>query len=73
MLDLAKLLVCDGRPTKEMIDLIVDHNVQQIVDGIINSFSKNYSPNTVVVGFINIENNFQQQPYFNITAYNQQF
>jgi hypothetical protein len=73
MLDLKKLLVCDGRPTKEMIDLIVDHNVQQIVDGIINSFSKNYSPNTVVEGIINIENQFQQHRDFNITAYTQHF
>jgi hypothetical protein len=32
MLDLAKLLILDGRPTKELIDSLVDKAIQDLVD-----------------------------------------
>jgi hypothetical protein len=76
MIDLKKLLVCDGRPSKEMIDYIVDLNIKKIVENIISASQSDFSlfGNTVVDGFLNVEKNLKaENSYFSIPSYAQYY
>ena len=74
MLDLKKLLVCDGKPSKEMIDYIVDSNIQKMVDEFAYTISQTSRPirgNTIVEGYLNVESKHFLYTHFSVISYPQ--
>jgi hypothetical protein len=75
MLDLKNLLVCDGRPSKKMIDHIVDEQVNKMVEYFISQLTKpDYlASNTNVADYLNIDSGFRLHTHFSIGAYPKYF
>lgn len=72
MIDLKKLLVADGRPSKEMIDHIVDSNIKKMIEEFTDHISQNsHSGSTIIEGYLNIEKKHQLYAHFSVPSYPQ--
>ncbi len=70
MIDLKKLLVCDGRPSKEMIDYIVDLNMKRMIDDFVSTISE---ANNVSQGYLDIDKRNELHRHFSIASYPQHY